>query len=235
MARSFGLSFMAIDILLERLELGSSPFPFEIPHFGQTYDERATIRGEVLAELRQRGLGDEATQAVTVFARPQVVITAFGKLDAGPLFARICASGQRAIKAVGAADTVHFEHIRPTSLVSTAVGLLPAERAGAGQSVTVAQAPQARARQDGVTRAVRGPLTAALFKAQSMVEREKLRLGQFGVKVRGRPGPDLFWYDTAAGRYVLTSTTGRDGQPWMTISPADNARIAQLLAAMLSG
>jgi hypothetical protein len=185
-----------------------------------------------VAELGRRGLGDEAVEAVTLFARPHNVITAFGKLDRGPLVARICVSGQRAIKAVGVGETVQFEFIRPTALVSTAVGLLPVERAGVGQSVTFAQAP---AKEEGLTRAVRGAQTAELFKARVMVEREKVRLGQFGVGVRGGLGPDLFWYDTAAGRYVVTSTVGRDGQLWTTISPADNARISQLLAAMLGG
>jgi hypothetical protein len=209
MAGSFALSFAAIDVLLEQLGLGPPPFPFEIPYHGQTHGERAGIRAEVLADLKREALTEEARAAVRLFAKPQLVITAFGKLDDGPLLARICRRGQRAIKAVGTATTVHFGRIRSTAVVAEAVALLPDERAGAGQSITVSAG------------------STQLARAQAMVERDKLRFGQFQVG----SAPTLFWFDSTAGRYLITSSTGPDGQQWTTISPADNARIAQLLAS----
>ena len=72
-----------------------------------------------------------------------------------------------------------------------------------------------------------------MVKARAILERERLRFGQFGVSVRGRLGPDVFWFDTSQGRYLMTSNAGRDGLMWTTISPAGGERIAQLLSARL--
>lgn len=226
------LSFAAIDVLLERLGLGSAPFPFEIPHHGRTFDERAGIRAAVIASLAGRSLAGEAESAVALFARPHTEITLFGALDDDVrLFARVCRTDQRALRAVGKPNTVQFEHIRPTAIVSSAVELLPAERPGPGQSVTIS-AGSVGAHEGGVARAVQAQ-DPQLAKARTILERKRLRLGQFRITVAGRHEPDIFWFDTPVGRYVLTSREADDGQTWATISPADSGRIAQLLTAQL--
>jgi hypothetical protein len=229
MGGSFALSLAAIDILLERLGLGAAPFPFEIPHHGRTQGERAAIRDGVLADLERRGLIDEGAAVVRLFARPAVVITAFGLQEGGPLFARVCGVGRQAVTAVGKGDGVHFERIRPTALVAAAVGLLPVERAGSGQPVTI---PGEGAEGPEVGVVVRAP-ASQVVRARAILERERLRFGQFRVGVRGRPGADVFWFDTGEGRYLMTSSAGRDGLVWTTISPADGKRIGQVLSARL--
>jgi hypothetical protein len=245
MTDSFALSFAAIDILLERLELGSPPFPFEIPHHGQTYDERAGIRSAVLADLGRRNLLEDAEVAVRQFANPEIVITLFGRLDkSSPLFARVCCTGQHALRAVADGQRVQFGRIRPTAVVSSAVELLPDERAGIGQPVIIPQGARPEpVETGGIRQNVRGPVgsgpSAQLQKAQLLLRQEKIRLGQFRVTVKGRHGredhaPDLFWFDTPTGRYTVNASTGRDGQQWTTFSPVDSGRINQLLSMQLA-
>jgi hypothetical protein len=42
----------------------------------------------------------------------------------------------------------------------------------------------------------------------------------------------LNWFDTEPGRYVVHSETTRDRVEWLTIAPADTARIEQRLTEM---
>jgi ESX secretion-associated protein EspG len=232
MIRSFSLSLAAMDILWERLELGLPPFPFEVPHNGRTMEERANIRGAVHADLRRRNLmeGDrldpDVEDALRALAQPQVALTVFGSLDRGAaLLARVVRTGQNAILTVLIGQTLRFEYIRPGTIVQAMVGLIPDERPGPGQPVTLSL--------DG-----REPKTSAEIRtraaAEAMFERPRIRVGQFGITVRGRHGrehrgPELGWFDTDAGRYSAQSRTEPDGQRWVTYAPADRARLGQLL------
>ncbi len=70
--------------------------------------------------------------------------------------------------------------------------------------------------------------------AQVIMERPRIRAGQFAAYLRDRGGrtarsPEVAWFDTDAGRYLMQSQRQRDGHNWVTIAPADNPRIAAQL------
>ncbi|MGQ0838923.1 ESX secretion-associated protein EspG [Actinokineospora sp.] len=248
--RSFTLSFAALDILSERLRLGRSPFPFEIPGHGHTHDERAGIRRAVFDDLERRGLASRGhpepvvAEALAMLARPQVAITAFASLEGGRrLFARLGAIGGRGILAVQQRQALCFDHVRPTALIDTAAGLLPEHRPGVGQSVTVElDTPAGSSTESRVATVVRPPRTGRsgqLRAVETMLAPPRLRFGQFRVLARDRHGternaPDLFWFDTAMGRYLSVGSTRADGTRWTTYSPADTRRIGQHLDGQLT-
>lgn len=243
MSGSFTLSYAAIDVLCEELGLDPSPFPFEIPRPGQGEPERDDVRAEVLAELEQRGLADEGRtddaldEAVVLFAHPEIVVTAFGKLDRNErLLVRICTNGRRTIRAIGLDDEVRFEELPAAALISGAVDLLPDAPAGAGQAVTFPVEPDREG--FGPRRVSRSRTAVRERAAETMLAQGKLRFGQFRITVRHPDdeqdyGPDLFWFDTVAGRY-LTHRSIQDGQIWATYAPADSPHIARLLESHLA-
>jgi hypothetical protein len=232
MPESFRLSHPAIEVLCEELGLDPSPFPFEIPRHGQGEPARDDVR----TELEQRGLADEGRtddaldEAMVLFAHPEIVVTAFGKLDRDErLLARICSNGRRTIRAIGLDNEVLVEELPVRELISGAVDLLPDIPAGAGQAVTFPVQPN----QDGPRRTSRSRTAVRERAAETMLAQEKLRFGQFRITVRHPDdeqdhGPDLFWFDTPAGRYV-TYRSIQDGQTVATYAPADSSDIAELL------
>jgi hypothetical protein len=252
MRRSFTLSHAAIDILCEQLRLDPSPFPFEIPRHGQTDQQRAGIRAAVFADLETRELAyrgrteGDVEEIVSLFSRPNIVITVFGQLDKGQrLFARICSNDRQAVQAIGVDNGVRFEPLHPASLISATVGLLPNAPAGHGQSVTFAlDAPPkpAEDREEGIFRMVRAPRDTATVNAdaaQTMLGQPRLRFGSLKPVVRGpngrlADGSDLFWFDTPTGRYVTHKSTAHDGRAWVTFSPIDTPRLGKLLETTLN-
>lgn len=250
MTRSFALSFAALDILSEQFQLSRSPFPFEIPGHGHTHDERAGIRRAVFADLERRGLAHrgrvepEVEEALAMLARPQVAITAFGDHGGGrKLFARLGSTGGTAVIAVQQQLSLTFEYIRHTAMVSTAVSLLPDHRAGVGQSVTIELSAPPPEPTDGriasVVRPTRTGRTAQVRAVETMLSQPKIRFGQFRVIARDRHGkthnaPDLFWFDTVEGRFLMLTTAHADGSKWSTYSPADKPRIGQHLGTQLN-
>ena len=257
MPHSFSLSLAAVDILLEHLSLGRAPQPFDVPHLGTTFEQRAQIRDAVFRDLEARGvvsrgrLDPDAELALRTLVTAPVAIMAVAQLDEGdrPLFARTASDGQYALVARQDQNLMVFEDVRPTALVASIVDLLPLTPAAAGQSVTIAKpAPkQGRHRNDeggyDPFRGVAKPRSAAPSQVR-VVERifakSKLRIGQFTVYRPGRdgkphPGSPTAWFDTEEGRYFVTSRNAEDGQSWLTYSPADNARIARHLFEQLQG
>src|SRR5207253_1822832 len=80
---------------------------------------------------------------------------------------------------------------------------------------------------------------AQLRTAQEIMERPRLRVGQFTAYARNGRGlwlrsPELSWFDTDAGRYLTQATRARDGHDWVTVAPADNQRIVRQLGEMLT-
>lgn len=248
MPKSFTLSHPAIDILCEELELDPAPFPFEIPWHGRTEPERDDIRAMVLAELEQRGLTfegrtvDSLDEAVVLFAHPDIAVTLFGQLDQGTrVVARICSDGRRTIRATGQDDGVYFERLPGDSLISGALDLVPETSAGDGETVILPLEPEPRA-DEGMSAMVRTSRSRAAVRthaAETLLAQAKLRFGQFRITVRHpdgghEHGPDLFWFDTEAGRYVTYSSTTEDGRPATTIGPVDSPGLRRLLKSHLN-
>ncbi len=255
MPHSFSLSLAAVDILLEQLGLGRAPAPFEVPHVGTTHEQRGMIREAVLRDLGGRGiwqrgrLDADVELALATFVRGGLVITAAAQLDDRQLFARVASNGQYAVLARQDENLLVFSDVRPTGIVPAIVDLLPLTPAAPGQSVTIAR-PASRPKQPRRDDAydpfadVGGPRSQASSPQMRMVERifekPRTRIGQFTPYVRGRDGrpaglTSLAWFDTEAGRYLMSSRDAADGQRWLTYAPADNARLAQQLYTQLEG
>ncbi|RSM83357.1 ESX secretion-associated protein EspG [Amycolatopsis sp. WAC 01375] len=252
MPHSFSLSLAAVDILLEYGRLGTAPAPFEVPHMGTTTDQRAMVREAVFRDLEGRGLmrggrlDADVELALATFVNPQLAVWTVAQMDNDKqLFARATTNGQFAVVVRQDENLLVFEETRPTAIVASIVDLLPLTPAGPGQSVTIAKPARApkRARNDDAYdpfAQVSGPRSHGSNPQQRHVERifEKpmKRVGQFSVYIRGgQVFPPLAWFDTEAGRFMMTSRQAADGQSWLTYAPADNARIAQQLYAQLEG
>ncbi|WAL65413.1 ESX secretion-associated protein EspG [Amycolatopsis cynarae] len=251
----FSLSLAALDVVLEHTGLGRAPTPFETPHIGATFEERAQLRDAVFRDLESRRLAGrgrldpDVELALRAFVQAPVSIIAVAELDDGEqLFARAVADGNYGMVARRQDNLVVFTEVRPTAIVAGIVDLLPATPAAPGQSVTVAKpAPKPKRRADDAYdpfAAAARPRTSTAPAQLRMVERifqkPKLRIGQFTAFVTGGDGKGrrlspTAWFDTEEGRYFVTSREAEDGQNWLTYAPADNARIAHHLHEQLRG
>lgn len=258
---SFSLSYAAADMLWEDLKLGSRPYPFEFPYLGQTTDQRDGIRNAVYRDLESRGLAtrgrvsSEIEEALNLLVRFDFGVNAVASLDAKAverqLLARGGAVGERAVLAVLDDRMMKIDLIRSGTLVRSLVDLVPGNRPGPGQSLTVptpsSAPPKAQHRQDDFESSTftsamtnRSAVASQTRALQAVFERPRLRAGQFGLAVRDRQGrerraPQVAWFDNDQGRYMSQRRRGQDGQDWLTHTPADNARIAAQLAQELNG
>jgi hypothetical protein len=255
------LSLPAVDILWQDLKLGGLPFPLEIPSHGDTVEERARIRAAVYTQLERRGLarsgraGAALAGVLRLLAAPKIGIdlVALPQLDAPrPIRAVVSARGKNAVLAVQRELAVSLAVLRDTAIVSSIVELLPRNKSGPGQSITLpaamlsnaAESRSGRHRRDendsGVLRTATrlAEHTAELRFLDSVRERPVIRAGSIGVILRDDRGkiqrlPGIAFFDTDLGRYTTTVLRGPDGENWTTLSPADNGRLSHRLAETL--
>ncbi|HWM02575.1 MAG TPA: ESX secretion-associated protein EspG [Actinophytocola sp.] len=246
------LSLAALDTLWEDLRLGRKPFPLEVRSLGDTLDDRARIRAAVYADLERRGLvrdghlDDELAEDLRLLAEPAVSFDLVALLDMGDaeaVKAVAAAKGQLGVLAVQGKLTITLRRTRDTTAAGALVELLPATRAAVGSSITQPAAAlgtdlprYSRARPGGVMRTA-VPRTAADSKLRALaaiMDKPVRRAGQLGVTLlddegkRRRP-PGIAWFDTDDGRYATTLARGADGDDWVTLWPADNARLVHRL------
>ncbi|MCT2582623.1 ESX secretion-associated protein EspG [Actinophytocola gossypii] len=245
------LSLAALDTLWEDHGLGRVPFPLEVTVHGDTADARAGIKAAVYDDLAGRGLstGDLA-DALRLLAEPAAALDLVALLDLSddvPVRAVGALRGRHGLLAVQGARTVCLRGTRDTELAEVLVGLLPRTPAGPGSSITQPVAAlrvggHARARPGGVLRTVtpRAAADSKLRAIAAIMERPVLRAGQLGVTLVDESGrrdraPGITWFDTDDGRYATTTTPGQDGEDWVTVWPADNARLAHRLTEAVTG
>jgi hypothetical protein len=251
------VSLAAFDMLWEELRLGAVPYPFQIPSYGETYEERSRIRAAVHADLEARGVTDHGrvaqpiAAALALVARPHIQLDTISTVDvqdtqASMLRAAAAARGRDAVLMVQEGQLVRLEWTRDTALAASIVGLLPPTKAGPGSEISL---PAGLVGSDGDSRpalpsmAVTRRTAASASKDQqkalaAVLEPEVLRLGQIGVGLydeRGRVRrlPGMSWFDNAAGRYYSVVSRGRDGQDWATVSPGDGSRMVYRLGEMI--
>ncbi|HWD02957.1 MAG TPA: ESX secretion-associated protein EspG [Amycolatopsis sp.] len=225
------LSASAFDVVWTDLGLGPVPVPLAVPSVGATVEEREAIRAEVYRGLGERGLFDgrlapelEHRLRVLGSATRYVTCEALADMTADTPFRAVAAArGRSAVVAVQPERTVGLREIGESELASSIVGLLPLLSAGLGHGVTLPASgwdhgSPARARQAD--------------ELATIQERPVFAAGQFTAYTRAARGPltrlgGLTWFDTDAGAYTTTLTASRGDQPWVTVSPADSARLAQ--------
>lgn len=245
----FALSAAEFDLVHADLELGHPPFPLEVPSRGATMSERAELTAAAYRALAERGLATggrlnaRLEEMLRLLAAPDLAIDAVG--HAGQPYRALAAANSRlGVLARIDADELRLTEIRRTALADSAVAVLPPGAAGPAR--TLQPFPRevlarAVADDDGAADPFAGDLDdeTALERAgmpaadaAALVELADGRRagGQFGVS-RGaaRASTLVTWFDTDQGRYLMTSDAS-----WISIAPADNARIAQRVADVLS-
>lgn len=239
------LSLPALDMLWEDLGLGSIPFPFEVRSHGETIEERNRIKAAVYADLERRGLvrrqrpEPELEDTLTLLARPTISIDAIAMLDmAGqqPVKAIVVATGRQALLAVQRELTISLATVRETALAASIVDILPQTKAGPGVPITLPA--DALNQRGGAHRRPDAEHKTGLQRLEAVMKNPVVRAGQFGVSVRDPHGrtrrlPGIGWFDTAAGRYMNVMRQAGGGEAWITLTPADNGRIAHRLSEEL--
>lgn len=250
------LSLAALDILWEDLRLGRWPFPLEVPSHGDTDEVRERIRAAVYADLGRRGLAtgthaeDGLVEKLRLLAEPAVGIDLVALLDladADPLKALAVARGRHGLLVVQRRLTVTLRGMRDLKLAGALVDLLPHTRAGSGESITQRAAALRDQRTGSLVQAggvldtvtPRAAADGKLRAVARILERPVLRAGQLGITRFDDSGkrhrePGIGWFDTDDGRYATTMVPGPDGEDWVTIWPADNARLAHRLAETIA-
>lgn len=251
---AFELSLAAVDILSEALGLDCRVFPLRVPSVGAVLEDRVRIARAVFGDLAKRGLvyhdrlSLDIVGALRLLATNQVSISIAGlRDDDPPLYARAASSGREAVLVLQLPNGLRFEGIRPTGLVRAAVGLLPRAKAGAGQSITIADEPKSAAplwpedEPDSFVQPARPSRSGSeslRAAAAAILQRPREGTGNFTVHGRDRHGHeitigDVSWFDTDAGRYLSRRTTDADGRHFYTWSPADRSRLEQVLGDLV--
>lgn len=255
------LSLAAVDILWDDLKLGGFPFPLEIRSHGDTADERARIKAAVYAQLEQRELVTnrkpvpDLAERLYLLAGPKICIdlVALREMsDRQPIRAVVAARGKRAILAVQKDLTISLTKVRETAIVGSILELLPTNRSGPGQSVTLPASVLNRRPAPNSGRHRRADQSEAVLSAATLpvehqgelrivdaiMERPTMRAGTIGIVLRDERGrvqrlPGIGIFDTDLGRYATTVQRGSDGEDWTSVSPTDNTRLAHRLAETL--
>lgn len=242
------LSQWEFDVLWSTMDAGPPPFPLRASVHGETIPEWERMRSAAYEELRARGLlgpRQDVTELLTLLTKPSTIVDVAGYAD-GPLEAVATAKGRDAVLATTRGDQIGLSWIRPTALVDAVVGELPNNSAGSGRSISVRHADVLRAVSDEddednplgddseLDALVRNGISTQDAVQILSIAENRVSGGQIGVSVARRVGGLrrasvlATWFDTHDGRYLLV----RDGE-WMSIMPADSARIARRVQEIL--
>ncbi|WP_460955633.1 ESX secretion-associated protein EspG [Parasphingorhabdus pacifica] len=248
----FLLSEREFEVLWSDLGSGAAPFPLEVSSHGGTGAERDRMRTEVYDALRIRKLVEDdeldpdLDDLLGTLSRPEVVIDVVGYAE-GTLRAVACGNGQAGVLARVVDGGIGLTGIRPTALPRSIVETVPDREMGRGPSMSLRHddllsatgqdgaddgALGADSEHDSLVRAGVDPENAVWLLRAAENRRSG---GQFGVSLREsrstmyRVPTMVTWFDTDSGRYLMV----RDGD-WVSIAPADRARIKQRLDAVIA-
>jgi hypothetical protein len=242
------LSHLEFDFIWEHLGVGELPYPLEVASHGVTMAERAALRGQVRESLRAKGLHDGERLSVRLEEQLTLLVRAGFTVDAQLSvgeYVRVLAAAEGAVGVLAAqTDTeIRVVSVREGRLVPAVLALVPDEKPGPGGPARLPAAAFDQAieeYQSGGYVALERNLTAGglsgreLRTVVTLVESARHGGGQAAanhVDALGRRTrtPVVNWFDTAAGRYLATTETTRDGVSWLTVAPADTGRIEQRL------
>jgi hypothetical protein len=216
-----------LDFLWESQGGGELPYPLELRSHGETVDERARLRNETFAVLRDTGVLDR-TGAVDPRLSAWLTLLAGGEQSIDSVIVPGDEQPRRAMVAVESVsggvlaeqrpDGILLRGLHPGSLASTVVDELPPGVRGTETSFTI---------------------PAVEEKRSVLLAEPRVRGGQFGANHRSTIGGRtrarvLAWFDIASGRYLMYRKRGPDGREWLTVAPADPATLRHRLAEMLT-
>jgi hypothetical protein len=246
MRHSFALTLSEVDILWERLGLGSQVFPFTVPSQGRLVSERDRIARGVFDGLAERGLCDhgelnrDVEDALVLLATAERTIAACGLLaDGSSLVARVATRRGQGVVAVQEPDRLRYKVIRAESCESECASLLPPWPTPPGLPVTITHettgdAPEHRGflREDQPDW---DTTSDDLRTAQAIFRQPRHATGYFTAFDANRRQLGLLtWIDTSAGRYFMSDHHDSSGQWHSTITPADHSRLTARLTALFS-
>ncbi|HVV10393.1 ESX secretion-associated protein EspG [Amycolatopsis sp.] len=240
------VSASAFDILWQDLGFTGLPAPLDVRSVGVTEHERADIREAVYGNLAERGLypggrlDPALAERLAVLAEAEVYVECEALTDLAdeaPLRAVAAAGGKRAVLAAQPSRTIGLSAIRDTEIFSAIVDLMPPLEPGPGFGVTLPASALRGEAADPVTDGGTGTRATQIREVQAIQARPVLGAGQFSVRVREggrlRRAGGVSWFRTDAGAYFGAVAPGRGGQDWVTLAPADSARLSARLADLL--
>ncbi len=245
------LSTLEFDLLWEHLHLPRRHVALDVPSPGATHSERARLVEEAWDALAARGLARgrevslEVGDLLHLLARPRTSVDVWIWADRR-ITALAGSSGSQAVLGVVDNDEVWLIPSRDSTLASAAVSVAGELSPGVGCSVSVPH--QVLVEADAEARGDAKALVPALedrgvelWQAQELAGMllGMVTRGQFGAqrldrdgRVR-RAGRVVAFHDTDAGRYLFQVAPGGDRRDWATVTPADNALLAERVWELL--
>lgn len=245
------LSHQEFDLLWEHLGFTERPYPLDVRSFGYTMDERAALREQVRQSLVHKGLHDGAEVAPALEEQLALLgrhtLSVDGRLSVGASLRVLAASaGRHGVLAAQSDDEIRLAWVRDARLVPAVIALLPDRGPGPGGTARLPkQVFDAAIDEFGASGYVglERTLTAAgvtgrdLRTVTTLLESGRQGGGQLAVNRVDQVGrrtrtPVLNWFDTEPGRYLVHTEVTRDRVEWLTITPADTARVEQRLTEL---
>lgn len=237
MVDTITLSIPAVDVLGEQLNLNVRRYPFELPRFADTPEERDRLVQQVWQELEGAGLAGsgrpepEVEDALYLLSSSEIAVAAAGLLDVRNgqrLAARVVATGE--VGVVGRIDArgLRMSFMAPDDVAGMCADLLPDAPPGTGESV---RAPASREESE------------EFHALAAITGRPKFRIGHYSANAPRRRGgarrTGLTWFDNDQGRYTMRAEPSSDGPVAGTgvlvCGPADKRRIASQVSELLNG
>src|ERR1700741_2829008 len=247
------LSHLEFDFIWEHLGIGEAPYPIDVDSFGHTMDERAALREQARESLHAKGLHDGSRlsprleELLALLVRAPLTVD--GQLSIGE-YVRVLAAarGTEGVLAAQTDDEVRVVPVREGKVVGAVIALAPDEKPGPGgaarlprQTFDDAIDEDQRTGYVGLERTLTtaGVTGRDLRTVITLVEAARHGGGQLAanrIEKMGRRNrtPVVNWFDTAAGRYLAHVEITPDRVEWLTIAPADTARIEQRLTGLIT-
>lgn len=245
------LSTVEFDVLWEAERLGSRHVALSTPSPGRTHAERAEVVQKAWHSLADRGLarGNRADgdllDLMGMLANPVVSIDVWAWAD-HQVSGLAVSTGTYAVLGIVDGGEFWLVPARSSTLAESAVSVIGELTPGVGQTVSLPH----QVLVDAATQAggdAHALITALqdrgmpLFQAQELAGMlfGQVARGQFGAERRGKGGTTrraervVAFHDTDAGRYLMQREQNSDGVDWCTVTPADNALLAERVWELL--
>jgi hypothetical protein len=254
MIQDITLTSAQYEICWADLNLGEHVYPLRILSHGQTYEERADLRGQVYRQLGACGLArgerlePELHDALTLLTRASIWVDMHWLSEPGQTEmdrAVAARSGERGLIARLDAAGLRLMPCSGASLLLALIDQAPPAAAAPAQSISLpkaALAPSPSAERDSVYDT--WSATSDRFRHQvraleTVLAKPRLRGGQIVANARDRTGRrhrsrPTEWFDTEAGRWTARVQPTGDGGEYLTVAPADSVRIATQVTDMLN-
>lgn len=245
------LSALEFDVLWAGARFPRRHVVLDVPSPGATHSERAKLEAQAWASLGERGLAkgtradSELADQLALLANPQQSVDVWVWTDR-QIRALATSTGNNALLAVVDNDQVWLIPARPTSFAQSAVSVAGECPAGEGRSVSL-PLDTLRAAEQEVGGEPAAIITALNRRGIALPDAQELAAmftnirarGQFGAQRTLRDGRIrradrvIAFHDTDWGRYLYLARAEGGRAPWVTVTPANNARIAENVAELL--